>query len=43
EMSNVDLAEQFTDMIVTQRAFQAAGKMISTGDEILQEIINLKR
>lgn len=43
EMSNVDLAEQFTDMIVTTRAFQAAGKMISTGDEILQDIINLKR
>lgn len=43
EMSNVDLAEQFTDMIVTTRSFQAAGKMISTGDEILQDIINLKR
>jgi len=43
EMSNVDLSEQFTDMIVTTRAFQAAGKMITTGDEILQEIINLKR
>ncbi|MBU3142303.1 flagellar hook-basal body complex protein [Clostridium sp. CF012] len=43
EMSNVDLAEQFTDMIVATRAFQAAGKTISTGDEILQEIINLKR
>jgi flagellar hook protein FlgE len=43
EMSNVDLAEQFTDMIVASRAFQAAGKTISTGDEILQEIINLKR
>jgi flagellar hook protein FlgE len=43
EMSNVDLAEQFTDMIVTTRAFQAAGKTISTGDEILQDIINLKR
>jgi flagellar hook protein FlgE len=43
EMSNVDLAEQFTDMIVASRAFQAAGKMISTGDEILQDIINLKR
>ncbi|EGO86455.1 flagellar hook protein FlgE, partial [Clostridium botulinum C str. Stockholm] len=39
EMSNVDLAEQFTDMIVTTRAFQASGKMISTGDEILQDII----
>jgi flagellar hook protein FlgE len=43
EMSNVDLAEQFTDMIITQRAFQAAGKTITTGDEILQEILNLKR
>ncbi|WP_311195626.1 flagellar hook-basal body complex protein [Clostridium chauvoei] len=43
EMSNVDLAEQFTDMIVSSRAFQASGKMITTGDEILQDIINLKR
>ncbi|MGL5085586.1 MAG: flagellar hook-basal body complex protein, partial [Clostridium sp.] len=43
EMSNVDLAEQFTEMIVSSRAFQAAGKMITTGDEILQDIINLKR
>ncbi|MCM1992654.1 flagellar hook protein FlgE [Oceanirhabdus seepicola] len=43
EMSNVELTEQFTDMIVTTRAFQASSKMISTGDEILQEIINLKR
>ncbi len=42
-MSNVDLAEQFTDMIVSSRAFQASGKMITTGDEILQDIINLKR
>ncbi|WP_138202630.1 flagellar hook protein FlgE [Haloimpatiens lingqiaonensis] len=43
EMSNIDLAEQFTDMIVASRAFQASGKMITTGDEILQDIINLKR
>lgn len=43
EMSNVDLAQQFTDMIVAQRAFEASGKMISNGDEILQDIINLKR
>jgi flagellar hook protein FlgE len=43
EMSNVDLAEQFTEMITTSRAFQASGKMITTGDEILQDIINLKR
>lgn len=43
EMSNVDLAEQFTDMIVATRAFEANSKMISTGDEILQNIVNLKR
>lgn len=43
EMSNVDLAEQFTEMIVASRAFQANGKMISTGDEILQDLVNLKR
>ena len=43
EMSNVDLAEQFTDMISATRAFQANGKIISTGDEVLQDIINLKR
>ena len=43
EMSNVDLSEEFTDMIVTTRAFQAASKMITTSDELLQEIINLKR
>lgn len=43
EMSNVDLAEQFTDMITTTKAFQGAAKMITTGDDILTEIINLKR
>lgn len=43
EMSNVDLAEQFTEMIVASRAFQANGKIITTGDEILQELVNLKR
>lgn len=43
EMSNVDLAEQFTEMITTTKAFQGASKMITTGDEILTEIINLKR
>lgn len=43
EMSGVDLSEQFTDMITTTKAFQAAGKMISNADEILTEIINLKR
>ncbi|MGE5628556.1 MAG: flagellar hook-basal body complex protein [Solirubrobacterales bacterium] len=43
EMSNVDLAEQFTDMIVASRAFQANGKMITTGDELLETLVNLKR
>ena len=42
-MSNVDLAEQFTDMITASRAFQANSKCITTGDEILQQIIALKQ
>ncbi len=43
EMSNVDLAEQFTDMIVTQRGFQANSRTITTSDQMLQEILGLKR
>jgi len=43
EMSNVDLAEQFTDMIVTQRGFQANSKTIQTSDAMLQELLTLKR
>ncbi|MDP4161460.1 MAG: flagellar hook-basal body complex protein [Bacillota bacterium] len=43
EMSNVDLSEEFTDMIVAQRGFQANTKIITTSDDILQELINLKR
>lgn len=43
EMSNVDLAAQFTEMITTQRGFQANSRVISTSDEILQELVNLKR
>lgn len=43
EQSNVDLATQFTNMIEASRAFSANGKIISTGDDILQDIINLKR
>jgi flagellar hook protein FlgE len=43
EMSNVDLAEQFTDMIVTQRGFQANSKTITTSDQMLQELLTLKR
>ena len=43
EMSNVDLSEQFTSMITTQRGFQANSRVITTSDEILQELVNLKR
>ncbi len=43
EMSNVDLAEQFTDMIVTQRGFQANSRSIITSDQMLQELLTLKR
>jgi flagellar hook protein FlgE len=43
EMSNVDLAEEFTNLIRTQRGFQANSRVITTSDEILQEIVNLKR
>ena len=43
EMSNVDLSQEFTDMIVTQRGFQANSRIITTSDEMLQELVNLKR
>ncbi len=43
EMSNVDLSEEFVNMIVAQRGFQANARVISTGDEMTQELINLKR
>jgi flagellar hook protein FlgE len=43
EMSNVDLAQEFTNMIVAQRAFQANGKVVSTSDELLQEVMSIKR
>jgi flagellar hook protein FlgE len=43
EMSNVDLTEEFTEMIVAQRGFQANAKTITTSDTILDELINLKR
>jgi flagellar hook protein FlgE len=43
EMSNVDLANEFTEMIVTSRSYQANSKIITTSDEMLQELINLKR
>ncbi|MBI1809876.1 MAG: flagellar hook protein FlgE [Gemmatimonadetes bacterium] len=43
EMSNVDLAQEFTSMIVAQRGFQANSKVITTSDELLQELVGLKR
>jgi flagellar hook protein FlgE len=43
EMSNVDLTGEFTEMIVAQRGFQSNSRIITTSDEILQEIVNLKR
>ncbi|HEX8939075.1 MAG TPA: flagellar hook protein FlgE [Candidatus Limnocylindrales bacterium] len=43
EMSNVDLATQFTGMITAERGFQANGRVITTSDEMLQELVNLKR
>ncbi len=43
EMSNVDLAKEFTDMIVAQRGFQANSRIITVADEMLQELVNLKR
>jgi len=43
EMSNVDLAFEFTEMITTQRGFQANSRIITTSDSMLEELINLKR
>jgi len=43
EMSNVDLTYEFSEMIVAQRGFQANSRIITTSDEILQEVVNLKR
>ncbi|GHU95538.1 flagellar basal body protein [Clostridia bacterium] len=43
EMSNVDLSQEFTDMIITQRGFQANARIITVSDTLLEELINLKR
>ena len=43
EMSNVDIANEFTDMIVTQRGFQSNSKTITVSDEMLETLINMKR
>ena len=43
EMSNVEISSEFTEMITTQRGFQANSRIITTSDEMLQELVNLKR
>ena len=43
EMSNVDLAAEFTNLIVAQRGFQANSRVVTTSDELLADIVNLKR
>ncbi|MBI9114578.1 flagellar hook protein FlgE [Sanguibacter suaedae] len=43
EMSNVDLSQEFTNLIIAQRGFQANSRVITTSDEMLQELVNLKR
>ena len=43
EMSNVDIANEFSDMIITQRGFQSNSKIITVGDEMLETMINMKR
>jgi flagellar hook protein FlgE len=43
EASNVDLASEFTDMIIASRSFEANGKIITTDDSILETLVNLKR
>lgn len=43
EMSNVDLSQEFTNLILAQRGFQASSRIITTSDEMIQELVNLKR
>ncbi len=43
EMSNVDLSQEFTNLILAQRGFQASSKVITTSDDILQTLIDMKR
>ena len=42
-MSNVDLAREFTNLIIAQRGYQANSRVITSSDELLQELVNLKR
>ncbi len=43
EMSNVDLAQEFTNLIVAQRGFQATSRVVTTSDQVLEELVNIKR
>ena len=43
ELSNVDLTEQFANMITTQRSFQASARLVTVSDSVLEDIVNLKR
>ena len=43
EMSNVDLAQEFTNLILAQRGFQASARVITTSDQVLEELVNIKR
>ena len=43
ESSSVDIAQEFTSMITTQRGFQANARIITTSDEMLEQLVNLKR
>ena len=42
ELSNVDLTKEFSDLITTQRSFQAASRIVTVSDSVLEEIVNLK-
>ena len=43
EMSNVDLAQEFSNLIIAQRGFQANSRVITASDEVLQDLVNIKR
>jgi flagellar hook protein FlgE len=43
ELSNVDLTQEFSDLILAQRAFQAGSRIITVSDSVMEEIVNLKR
>ena len=42
-MSNVDLAQEFTNLIIAQRGFQANSRVITTSDQMLQDLVDIKR